>query len=221
MTLPEPMPPAEAAPLLLFGGSFDPPHRGHVHIARHALLAAGPAAWLVYCPAARSPFKANAPVASDAARIEMLGLMLADEPRCSLWRDELERTTPGQASYAIDSVRRLAERFPGRPLRLLIGADQAVAFHRWKDAATLLELAPPLIACRDEAAATREALTASLRATGAWTSEQIERLAAGCFACPLIEASSTSIRAAAGEAGDLLHPAVAAYVRSHGLYAAS
>jgi len=219
MTLPVPLPPADGGPLLLFGGSFDPPHRGHLHIARHALLAAGPAAWLIYAPAARSPFNAKAPAASDAARIEMLTLMLADEPRCSLWRDELERTPPGEAGYAIDSVRRLAERFPGRPIRLLIGADQAVAFHRWKDAATLLELSPPLIACRDDAAATREALTASLRATGAWTSEQIERLSAGCFACPLIDVSSTRIRAAANQAGDVLHPAVAAYIRSHGLYA--
>lgn len=218
MTPPTPLPPADAAPLILFGGSFDPPHLGHAHIASHALRASGPHAWLIYIPAARSPFKQDAPAAPVHARVEMLRLMLAEEPRCSLWQDELERTPPGQACYTIDTVRRLLETLPGRPLRLLIGADQAVSFHRWKDAATLLDLAPPLIACRDDAAATRETLMASLRDARAWTPAQLQHLEAGCFACPLIDASSTRIRAAVDKAGAMLHPKVAAYIRERGLY---
>lgn len=220
MTPPMPMPPPDAAPLILFGGSFDPPHLGHAHIARHALHASGPHAWLIYVPAARSPFKADSPAAPDDARVEMLRLMVAAEPRCSLWLDELERTPAGQASYTVDTVRRLGEAFPGRPLRLLIGADQAVSFHRWKEAATLLDLAPPLIACRDDAAATREALIETLRAGHAWTPSQLERLDTGCFACPLVDASSTRIRADIRHAATMLHPAVHAYALARGLYSA-
>ncbi len=218
MTIPTPMPPPDAAPLILFGGSFDPPHLGHAHIARHALHASGPHSWLIYVPAARSPLKTDSPAASDAARLDMLRLMLATEPRCSLWADELERTPRGEASYTIDTVRRLGARFPGRPLRLLIGADQAVAFHRWKEAAALLDLSPPLIACRDEAAATRAGLVATLRATSAWTSVQLELFESGCFTCPLIDASSTRIRAAILDSEAMLHPTVMAYIRERGLY---
>lgn len=216
--MPRPVPPVDAAPLILFGGSFDPPHAGHAHIARHALRAAGPLAWMIFVPAARSPFKREAPAASDRARVEMLRLMLEQEPRCSLWTDELERTAEGQASYTIETAERLGSLYPGRPLRLLMGADQAVAFHRWKDAARLLDLAAPMIACRDDAATTREELAATLRGTGAWTQAQLARLDAGCFACPLIDASSTRIRASTNPAGELLHPAVSRYIEDHRLY---
>ncbi len=220
MTPLEPAPPPDAAPLILFGGTFDPPHAGHAHIARHALAAASPQAWLLFIPAARSPFKSAGPAVSDDARVAMLRLMLADQPRCSLWRDELVRTPAGQASYTIDTVRRLRDLAPGRPLRLLIGADQALSFHRWKDAPTLLDLAPPLIACRDDAAATRDALAISLRDLASWTPRQLERLQEGCFACPLVDASSTRIRADVENARAMLHPAVHAYIREHGLYGA-
>jgi nicotinate-nucleotide adenylyltransferase len=217
---PRPVPPADAAPLIIFGGSFDPPHAGHAHIARHALRAAGPLAWMIFVPAARSPFKRDAPAASDDARVAMLRLMLEHEPRCSVWTDELERTAKGHASYTIETTERLGLLFPGRPIRLLMGADQAVALHRWRDATRLLVLAAPMIACRDDAATTREELAASLRNSGAWTDSQLERLASACFACPLIEASSTRIRASPTGAGTLLHPAVSRYIEEHGLYGA-
>lgn len=220
MTPIEPPPPAEGAPLILFGGTFDPPHLGHAHIARHALAAASPHAWILFIPAARSPFKTAGPAASGDARVAMLRLMLADQPRTSLWRDELDRTPPGHAGYTIDTVRRLRDLVPGRPLRLLIGADQALSFHRWKDAPTLLDLAPPLIACRDEAAATRDALAASLRDVASWTPSQRQRLEEGCFACPRVDASSTRLRADIGHARAMLHPAVEAYIREHRLYGA-
>ncbi|MFZ4430963.1 MAG: adenylyltransferase/cytidyltransferase family protein, partial [Phycisphaerales bacterium] len=63
MTPIEPPPPPDAAPLVLFGGTFDPPHLGHAHIARHALAASGPHAWILFVPAARSPLKTDAPAA--------------------------------------------------------------------------------------------------------------------------------------------------------------
>ena len=63
-------------------------------------------------------------------------------------------------------------------------------------------------------------LAASLRNSGAWTDSQLERLASACFACPLIEASSTRIRASPTGAGTLLHPAVSRYIEEHGLYGA-
>jgi nicotinate-nucleotide adenylyltransferase len=215
---PSPPVPAGATTLILFGGSFDPPHAGHQTIARHALAATAPDSWLLFIPAARSPFKERAPQASDADRLAMLRCVVASEPRTSVWEDELRRTPEGEASYTIDTVRRAAALFPGTRLRLLIGADQAVSLHRWREPHELVATAPPLIACREHSAATFEHLLDSLRLAQAWNEGELLRLREGLLPCPLVDASSTEIRRDLAGAGERLHPDVLRYARSHRLY---
>src|SRR5262245_39793105 len=87
--------PVTVQDVLLFGGTFDPPHLGHVRIPIQVLDRAMPAgAFLLYVPAARSPLKESGPQASDADRVEMLRLVLTElgtPNRTAIWTDELDR----------------------------------------------------------------------------------------------------------------------------------
>lgn len=234
------------ADVLLFGGSFDPPHRGHVEPAvaarDHAL---GVGAWLVYVPAARSPHKTTAPAAPDAHRVAMLRLIAADIPRAAVWTDELDRAaasasavsavsaasdaaSPSQPEpqYWVDTLRRArAAAGSAATLAFLIGADQAVAFHRWREPRRMLTLARPVVVLRPPLH-DRATLRAEMAASGFWSPEELDGWdRAVCTAAPQINASATAVRAAhkghAAHAGKALslHPAVAAYIAQHGVYA--
>ena len=111
--------------VVLFGGTFDPPHRGHVELPvrvrdelerRAGCVGEG---WLVYVPAARSPHKERGPVVSDADRVEMLGRAIAGVPRAGVWTEEIDRARAQQEaggdgrdaratepSFTVETVRR-------------------------------------------------------------------------------------------------------------------
>src|SRR6516162_8874302 len=103
----------------LFGGSFDPVHLGHLLVAQAAIEELG-LDRLFFIPAAQSPFKANAQMASAAERVRMLRLALAGRTDCEVDEGEVRR---GGVSYTIDSVRDYAGRHAGAALFYLIGAD--------------------------------------------------------------------------------------------------
>ncbi|HPA17962.1 MAG TPA: nicotinate (nicotinamide) nucleotide adenylyltransferase [Verrucomicrobiae bacterium] len=114
----------------LFGGTFDPVHRGHVEVARRAL------AWgldgVVVVPCRQSPHKpvaAGAPVPADGRhRWEMLRLAFRGEGGVSLSRCELDRQGP---SYTRDTLAELRSQHPGADWVLVLGADQLPALPRW------------------------------------------------------------------------------------------
>lgn len=186
---------------------------------------------IVFVPAARSPFK-PAPIADDAARLAMVGAMAAEMNGTSVWTDEVDRATPGQPSYwvrtleraHISIVRSCLDAGPRRrlpELAFLIGADQAVALHRWRQARRLLELAAPVIVLRPpiDAAHTLRRILGEARW---WSHPEIEHLIARLAPAELSTVNATSIRAAltAADAGPLsgLAPGVAEVIRDRGLY---
>ncbi len=210
--------PLRVRDVILFGGSFDPVHRGHVELPR-MLLNDRPDAWLLVVPAARSPFKEGSN-ASDRDRLRMLRLAYQDAERVAIWTDELDRAHATDASYMIDTVVRLLTRRPELRVRLLIGSDQAVSFHKWRQAWQLERLAEPLVMLRspEEGA---DAFASALRSAGhsevaidAWLNRVVE--------LPLRSVSSTRIRdrLASGDAGvwEALPAKVSEFVRSRGLY---
>jgi nicotinate-nucleotide adenylyltransferase len=133
----------ERGPALVFGGTFDPPHRRHVEMARRAADELGARSILVI-PAALNPQRSAALPAPASDRLELATLAFRDEPRARVLDLELRRSGP---SYTIDTLRTLHEQGEA-PLRLLIGSDQALNFPTWKSWREVVALAPPAIVLR-------------------------------------------------------------------------
>ena len=227
--------------VILYGGSFDPPHLAHARLPPQARqqwaaqnsvdLAATP---LFYVPAARSPHKALTPEATDAQRLRMLELALGSDladPAAPvvIYTGELDRAAaaPGKPSYTIDTVMALRAQLdaagcPHTRLHLLIGADQLLALHRWHHAQELVALAPPLVMLRPPHTQLKPLADALLQ-TGAWSPVDLAYLLAALVTVPTMDASSTAARAAAA-AGDItlleaiVGPAVGGYIQQNKLY---
>lgn len=226
---PSPLPlPPETERVVFFGGSFDPPTLAHTTVAAQAReLGAGPDAWLVFVPAARSPFKDAAPT-TDAHRLAMLRLASADLDHAAVWTDELDRarlgSDPDAPSYWVDTLRRARELLPHARLWFIIGADQATSFHRWREPHEILQLAQPIVVLRDPLA-TADALQHAIAETAAWTDEELAEWCGSVVDLPTIPGSATEAREllASGDTHapalqPLLAPAVLAYIREHALY---
>lgn len=204
--------------MVLFGGSFDPPHRAHVRLSVLARDAVMPAdAWLIFVPAARNPLKQTGPIASAADRIEMLRIATRGLERTSIWPDEIERAEgTGEPSYWVETLRRARRAVDEEAeLRFLIGADAAVTFHRWREARAILELADPIVLPRPPIE-TAEALHGALDETGAWDASEIDRWRRALAPVPAMPLSATGFREEG--AREALDPPVLEYISHRKLY---
>jgi nicotinate-nucleotide adenylyltransferase len=202
-----------AARWLVFGGSFDPPHRAHVDLPRRAAESIG-AERVLFIPAHLNPLKQQTPPASPEDRLAMLRLAIMGDPRCEIRTIEVDRGGP---SYTVDTLRALAAEAaaaePPARLSLLVGADAALGLPRWRDPAAIASLCEVAVMLRPpfDEGAFRRAYADAWREAG--QPPAIEpRWVLDLGADP---ASSTAARE--GEM-DSLPPAVAAYIREHGLY---
>lgn len=208
---------------LLYGGTFDPVHHGHLAVARAARDALGARVRLV--PAADPPHRAP-PGASAAQRAAMLDLAIAGEPGLCVDRRELGRAGP---SYTFDTLAELRRELgPTAPLAWLVGADSfrgLPGWHRWRE---LFDLAHWVVAVRPghDLAALDEPLASAC--AGRWAREAGALAAAPAGRVFVVEmplrpesASELRRRIAAGEDWAAMLPAaVAGYVRAEGLYGA-
>ncbi len=234
--------PRDVTGVMMFGGTFDPPHFYHTVAPFVACLRMlGPKGWLLYVPAARNPLKRRGPVADAGHRLAMLRLSLDVPCRRSIWTDELDRaawlSSRGRSSpnYTIDTLRRLRvalRRRLGRvvPIRLLIGADQAAEFHRWKNHRAILRLATPAVMLREPWASTPAGVYQALKASNAWTWRELADWASWIAPVFPLPASSTDLRAALPGAPprpglwqrrpplDTITTDVARYILRHRLY---
>ena len=96
----------------LFGGSFDPVHLGHLLVAQAAVEELG-LDRLFFIPAAQSPFKPEDRPAPGSIRLQLLRLALAGKTNCEVAEQEIQR---GGVSYAVETLRDYAKRFPGTHL---------------------------------------------------------------------------------------------------------
>lgn len=111
----------------LFGGSFDPVHEGHCSIARRAVEACG-LDRVVFLPCAQSPLKQTPPLLSDAERLMLLQLALADAPWAAI--DELDLGMP-RPSWTWRLVQAWKKLHPGQELFWLMGSDQWEELGNW------------------------------------------------------------------------------------------
>ena len=121
----------------IFGGSFDPVHLGHLLVARAAVEELG-LDRLFFIPAAQSPFKPENRPAPAAVRLQLLRLALEGKKDCEIDEQEIRR---GGISYAVETVRDYAKRFPGAELFYLIGADNIPKLNEWREADQLAKFA--------------------------------------------------------------------------------
>jgi nicotinate-nucleotide adenylyltransferase len=121
----------------IFGGTFDPPHVGHLLAASDAIehLTLDR---LVFVPASVQPLKAGRETASAGHRLAMVRLMVGADAR--LQSDSVEVDREG-LSYTVDTLREFARRFPSADRYFLVGADVLASFAQWRDPQTVLDLA--------------------------------------------------------------------------------
>lgn len=208
---------------VLYGGTFDPVHEGHLAIARDAHRALGVPVHLM--PAADPPHRP--PPGADAAdRAAMLALAIEGEPGLRLDLRELERDTPSWTAVTLRELRR--ELGQDAPIALIVGADSFHGLPTWRDWHALFDAAHFVVADRAGSPLARDALPEAL------SREIADRLVDDPCALhatpagrvyflsqPLRPGSATDIRRrlARGEPLDgALPAAVADYIRRNGLY---
>jgi nicotinate-nucleotide adenylyltransferase len=120
----------------ILGGTFDPPHAGHVAaaVAAHKQLGLDEVRVI---PAGQAPLRAGAPVASAADRVAMCRLAFAEHPWAVV--DDRETRRAG-TSWSVDTARELAREHPDALRVWVLGADQLARLDRWKDVVELCGL---------------------------------------------------------------------------------
>jgi nicotinate-nucleotide adenylyltransferase len=189
-----------------FGGTFDPPHFGHLHLAIEMMeIHRLDEVW--FCPAFRSPHKAHQECAAPQHRIAMVEKAISGVPAFKL--QDCEAKQAG-VSYTIDTLKKLAT--PHAIFHLILGEDSLEGFSSWKEAEALLALAPPLIGSRiDRFEHLIKNLHPSLR----------HSVIKGFTSIPLVEISSTLIRRRLIDkkyCGHLLPGKVLDYIHQNQLY---
>ena len=197
----------------LFGGSFNPPHEGHLAVAR-AVRDALALDEVILIPAARPPHKPGEP--DMASPTDRLAMARAAAESAGFHADGLELARTGP-SYSIDTVRELQAQRPGDQLFFLIGGDTVGELPTWKDAGLLLKEAA-FVPVNRPGYPLEEGLATVARELG-------EGLAAGLadrtVTMEPVPISSTEIRrrVLAGEEWEhLVPPGVADVIRTEGLY---
>jgi len=149
----------------LLGGAFNPPHQGHLKLARLALEHLG-LDELRFVPTALSPHKPDPGGPGAEARLHLLTVALrAFDPRCRVERVELER---GGTSYTVDTLEALASREPGTGWILVMGSDQLADFAAWRRPERIVQLASLAVGRRPGAEAGLPAIP-GLRPTTTWS----------------------------------------------------
>jgi nicotinate-nucleotide adenylyltransferase len=121
----------------IFGGTFDPPHKGHIAIAEQAKKQLG-LDYVYFIPAYIPPHKYQHSSTSAQHRMKMMKLAVSGRKEFKVSTIELRRRG---ISYTIDTLKAFKRRFPKAELVLIIGADNLAQFNSWKSPKTILQLA--------------------------------------------------------------------------------
>jgi len=128
----------------IFGGTFDPPHLGHLLVAIDAFEALA-LDRLVFVPTGRQPLKADVTTAPGAARLAMTRRLVGDDARFAVDAMEIERDG---LSFTIDTLHAFAARDPEAERYFLLGADAWRSFPRWRSPDEIMRLATVVVLTR-------------------------------------------------------------------------
>ena len=195
----------------LFGGTFNPPHVGHLRLVQ---LAADTAAldMVLIMPASVPPHKEAPGLATGEDRLALCRKTFLD-PRFVI--SDLELRRAGK-SYTVETLRALRESFPDDALHLIIGSDMLLSFDCWFCYEEILQLCSLLVLSRDDDISPQMLREYAVNRLGLTEGEGFSILETE----PL-ELSSTQIRetiAKGEDASDLLTPEAYGYIKEKGLY---
>ncbi|GGA72074.1 putative nicotinate-nucleotide adenylyltransferase [Edaphobacter acidisoli] len=196
--------------IALFGGTFDPPHRGHLAIAKAAADALE-LDRVLFAPVGRQPLKLDAHSSTYIDRLSMV--MLASKHDHRFQPSSLDAPNPnGKPNYTVDTLTLLRALYPDAALFNLVGADSFLALPHWREPARLLELAEWIVVSRPGFPLD------SIAALGL-TPQQRARVHLVESVHDDVSATELRQRLHDGDAcEDLLLPEILAYIREHNLY---
>jgi len=198
-----------------YGGSFDPPHSGHLGIALSA-LDSGRTNRVLFAPAFDPPHKSGHCRAPFADRLAMVKLLIGNRP--GLEACDIEERLALSPSYTCEVLAALRRERPGERIQLLIGGDSLLALHTWGHAEELVgEYEILTYPRRGE---TPDAAALALH----WPPRTVRKLLAGLLPGEFFEISSTNIRNGVAKQDKMRHinseatERVEEYIRQHHLY---
>ena len=193
----------------IFGGTFDPPHLGHLILASEARIQLN-LTRLLWVLTPTPPHKLHQPISPLEDRLAMLKLALADEPSFELSTTEMERPGP---HYTLDTLQLLVDKNPGADLILLLGGDSLHDLPTWHRPADLVA------ACRQIGVIRRPDDSVELSALESQIPGITDKVR--FVEAPLLEIASREIRRRASSGLPFryyLLPSVYSYVIEHKLY---
>ncbi len=195
----------------LFGGSFDPIHNGHLHIAR-AFADELALDSVIFLPAG-DPYHKNATSASAAQRLAMVEAAIEGDSRFAA--SDVDMARDG-ATYSVDTVQIFRQHFADAELWWLMGMDSLLQLHTWKNWRTFARLTHIAVAAR-----AGQSLNHAPRELQDWLGEALHNGSLKILSAPLWDVSSSEIRrrVKTGESVDDCVPAgVARLMGEWGVY---
>lgn len=195
----------------VFGGTFNPPHLGHLRLAQAAKAQCALDTVLIM-PANIPPHKDAADLISSDDRLALCRLTFADD---GFVVSDLELRRTGK-SYTVDTMHALRDAFPGDELFLIIGSDMLLSFDRWYRWQEILSLCTLIVLSRDD-----DISPDTLRVYANETLGLTEGESYHVLLLEPMELSSTMIRETirqGGDASDYLTAQATAYIKEKGLY---
>lgn len=192
----------------IMGGTFNPPHNGHVHAAQQAAQALR-FDRLLLIPDNVPPHKTLPKgSASGEQRLEMTRRMAKLIPGAEASDMELRR---GGRSYTAETLRRLTAEHPGSELYFIMGTDMLLTLDQWREPEVICALATLAVIARDEADRTAIARKA------AWLKDKWQARVA-IVDCPALPVSSTEVRADRQRCREMVPAEIFAYIERQNLY---
>jgi len=194
----------------VIGGTFDPPHYGHLVLAETARVQLR-LDRVLFVLAGQPPHKPDRPITPDHHRVAMLEVTIADNPAFMLSRVDLDRPGP---HYTVDMLALLQREYPEAELFFLVGGDSLAQFLTWRDPAGIVQQARLAVMRRpgpEPDLAALERAVPELRQRLVWLD------------APALDIASSDLRRRARQGLPLRYlvpPPIEAYVREHRLYEA-
>ena len=198
---------------VLFGGTFDPVHLGHITVTANASEQIG-AEKTIFIPAKCSPLKTSSPIASDKERLEMIVLAIEDFENFQVSDYELKKDG---TCFTLETVRQFQMQCGNdTSIYWLVGADSVEELWRWHGITDLIDESNLSLMYRACDSKPDFSGFADL-----WGMERVKKLQKNVIKTPFVDISSTQIRkrlAAGEDVSEMLNPSVAEYIHERGLY---